>query len=183
MFVVLKNNHTQSYLLSVKLGVDFVTCCSSAFLAEREGFEPPEPLSSTVFKTAAIDHSAISPCFYFIGEYASEKRCKGTTLFLFHKLLSCFFIKNVYRATELLGLLLCCLIVVHNISDNNTDTPGRSNRNAERDVKITLRIGHTGCIEQVAVLGMIKHQSFKNAVSLEIGRKKRRNVCFGKSSV
>ena len=29
--------------------------------AEREGFEPPEPLSSTVFKTAAIDHSAISP--------------------------------------------------------------------------------------------------------------------------
>ena len=31
-------------------------------LAEREGFEPPEPLSSTVFKTAAIDHSAISPC-------------------------------------------------------------------------------------------------------------------------
>ena len=32
------------------------------FFAEREGFEPPEPLSSTVFKTAAIDHSAISPC-------------------------------------------------------------------------------------------------------------------------
>ena len=31
------------------------------WLAEREGFEPPEPLSSTVFKTAAIDHSAISP--------------------------------------------------------------------------------------------------------------------------
>jgi hypothetical protein len=31
------------------------------FLAEREGFEPPEPLGSTVFKTAAIDHSAISP--------------------------------------------------------------------------------------------------------------------------
>ena len=32
-----------------------------SFFAEREGFEPPEPLSSTVFKTAAIDHSAISP--------------------------------------------------------------------------------------------------------------------------
>ena len=29
--------------------------------AEREGFEPPEPCGSTVFKTAAIDHSAISP--------------------------------------------------------------------------------------------------------------------------
>ena len=29
--------------------------------AESEGFEPPEPFSSTVFKTAAIDHSANSP--------------------------------------------------------------------------------------------------------------------------
>ena len=29
--------------------------------AEREGFEPPVPLSTTVFKTAAFDHSAISP--------------------------------------------------------------------------------------------------------------------------
>ena len=45
---------------------------SSCCVAEREGFEPPEPLSSTVFKTAAIDHSAISPrnrlqkyCFFF----------------------------------------------------------------------------------------------------------------------
>ncbi len=40
-------------------------------LAEREGFEPPEPLSSTVFKTAAIDHSAISPCILLKCE------CKG----------------------------------------------------------------------------------------------------------
>ena len=31
------------------------------FLAEREGFEPPEPFSSTVFKTAVIDHSTTSP--------------------------------------------------------------------------------------------------------------------------
>jgi hypothetical protein len=37
----------------------------SHFLAEREGFEPPEPLSSTVFKTAAIDHSAISPKYFW----------------------------------------------------------------------------------------------------------------------
>ena len=29
--------------------------------AEREGFEPPEAFTSTVFKTAAIDHSATSP--------------------------------------------------------------------------------------------------------------------------
>ena len=30
-------------------------------LAESEGFEPPEPCGSTVFKTAAIDHSANFP--------------------------------------------------------------------------------------------------------------------------
>ena len=33
------------------------------FIAEREGFEPPEPRSSTVFKTAVIDHSTTSPDF------------------------------------------------------------------------------------------------------------------------
>ena len=32
------------------------------YWAEREGFEPPDLLQSTVFKTAAIDRSAISPC-------------------------------------------------------------------------------------------------------------------------
>ena len=34
---------------------------SSFYLAEREGFEPPETFASTVFKTAAFDRSAISP--------------------------------------------------------------------------------------------------------------------------
>ena len=29
--------------------------------AESEGFEPPEPCSSTVFKTASLDHSDNSP--------------------------------------------------------------------------------------------------------------------------
>gem|GEM_PF-4928147 len=29
--------------------------------AEREGFEPPVPLSTTVFKTVVIDHSTTSP--------------------------------------------------------------------------------------------------------------------------
>ena len=31
------------------------------FIAEREGFEPPVPLGTAVFKTAVIDHSTISP--------------------------------------------------------------------------------------------------------------------------
>ena len=30
-------------------------------LAERQGFEPRVPRGTTVFKTAAIDHSATSP--------------------------------------------------------------------------------------------------------------------------
>ena len=32
-----------------------------SLLAEREGFEPPVPLGTTVFKTVVIDHSTISP--------------------------------------------------------------------------------------------------------------------------
>ena len=31
------------------------------FMAEREGFEPPVSYPTTVFKTAAFSHSAISP--------------------------------------------------------------------------------------------------------------------------
>ncbi len=33
------------------------------FPAEREGFEPPVPLGTVVFKTTVIDHSTISPVF------------------------------------------------------------------------------------------------------------------------
>ena len=33
-------------------------------MAEREGFEPPDRFRSTVFKTAAFDHSATSPGVY-----------------------------------------------------------------------------------------------------------------------
>ena len=34
--------------------------------AEKEGFEPPDLLQSTVFKTAAFDRSAISPIRVFV---------------------------------------------------------------------------------------------------------------------
>ena len=43
--------------------------------AEREGFEPPEHRCSTVFKTAAFDHSAIFPCWWH----------KGNAFFHFYK--------------------------------------------------------------------------------------------------
>ena len=35
--------------------------CSSRSVADREGFEPPVPLSTAVFKTAVIDHSTTFP--------------------------------------------------------------------------------------------------------------------------
>ena len=43
---------------------DFLKAFVKSFVfvsAERQGFEPREVLPSTVFKTAAIDHSATSP--------------------------------------------------------------------------------------------------------------------------
>ena len=53
------------------------------FIAEREGFEPPEVLPSTVFKTAAIDHSAISPKKLYVNRFLRQplllpiNGCKG----------------------------------------------------------------------------------------------------------
>ena len=49
-------------------------------LAETEGFEPPKPFGLTVFKTAAIDHSAISPLqkynfFPLVAFFAEKKSC------------------------------------------------------------------------------------------------------------
>ena len=43
-----------------KKGTSYLIDCLS-LSAEREGFEPPEAFTSTVFKTAAFDRSAISP--------------------------------------------------------------------------------------------------------------------------
>ena len=55
-------------------------CKLPPFFAEREGFEPPVPRSTTVFKTAAIDHSAISPKLSYKST-CFQKRCKCTTFF------------------------------------------------------------------------------------------------------
>ena len=53
------------------------------FIAEREGFEPPVPLGTAVFKTAVIDHSTISPICYFVrfATIISQLRCKGMDYF------------------------------------------------------------------------------------------------------
>ena len=49
------------------------------FSAEREGFEPPVPLSTAVFKTAVIDHSTTFPVL--IMSCRSQKRCNGRYFF------------------------------------------------------------------------------------------------------
>ena len=48
--------------LPIKIKKKQLTCC---FPAERQGFEPRVPRGTTVFKTAAIDHSATSPKLLF----------------------------------------------------------------------------------------------------------------------
>ena len=60
-----------------------------SFSAEREGFEPPAPLSAAVFKTAVIDHSTISPDV-LRGRLSFQKRCKGT-IFYFNLQVFCYF--------------------------------------------------------------------------------------------
>ena len=48
-------------------------------LAEREGFETPVPLGTTVFKTVVIDHSTISPMV--VSTNFSRSECKGRLFF------------------------------------------------------------------------------------------------------
>ena len=46
-------------------------------MAESEGFEPPDLLQSTVFKTAAFDRSANSPIQVVLGRIIYDPDCAG----------------------------------------------------------------------------------------------------------
>ena len=61
--------------------------------AEREGFEPPVPLGTAVFKTAVIDHSTISPMLSSLlaSRCALKASAKVLSFFDFAKLLQFFF--------------------------------------------------------------------------------------------
>ena len=61
--------------LQTKKRLPFSSRLCKIFVAEREGFEPPEHRCSTVFKTAAFDHSAIFPGWWH----------KGNAFFHFYK--------------------------------------------------------------------------------------------------
>jgi hypothetical protein len=60
----------------------------SILLAEREGFEPPDLLQSTVFKTAAFDRSAISPRQKYISTRNKQKN-NPKNFYKFLKLKAC----------------------------------------------------------------------------------------------
>ena len=80
---------------------DFLKAFVKSFVfvsAERQGFEPRVPRSTTVFKTAAIDHSATSPKLLFRSA-PFRKRCKGTNFFYTSKHLRIFFQKKYFYAT------------------------------------------------------------------------------------
>ena len=51
------------------------------FIAERQGFEPRVPRGTTVFKTAAIDHSATSPIFQSIRAFGFKSGAKVRIIF------------------------------------------------------------------------------------------------------
>ena len=77
-------SHTiRELYLVCTLALNALPACYSTLplfpFAEREGFEPPDLWQSTVFKTAAFDHSATSPIVHPTGvepvTYALEVRC------------------------------------------------------------------------------------------------------------
>ncbi len=66
-----------------------------SFSAESEGFEPPNPLRSTVFKTAAINHSANSPMFWDCKDRYFYAFCKKNYRFYYPLQLFFFFCKEL----------------------------------------------------------------------------------------
>ena len=82
--------------------------------AEREGFEPPVPLSTTVFKTVVIDHSTISPILC-PGNSLPQKRCKGTWLFSFVQIFNEKSALNFWFYSFPAFIALCKLLLLNDI--------------------------------------------------------------------
>lgn len=67
--------------------------CNFLHSAESEGFEPPEAFTSTVFKTAALNHSANSPTYFtFLSERIAKvvKKIYSAKFFLAFRLFFAF---------------------------------------------------------------------------------------------
>ncbi len=79
------------------------------YIAEGEGFEPPEALTSTVFKTAAIDHSAIPPdnnsCFKI---ECKDKNYFGKKKHYFASYLKKSFFHRIFVYSSVLSQSIAC---------------------------------------------------------------------------
>ena len=83
-------------------------------VAEREGFEPPVPLGTVVFKTTVIDHATISPLYWgnrgFLIAGAKVRRKNETTKFFgnyFAKKM--LFARFLYHEEQFSAVFLCIL--------------------------------------------------------------------------
>ena len=68
--------HAQTPQYKGNRGCDITPQPRGIILAERQGFEPWEALTSTVFKTAAFDHSATSPLTLPLPVFRPERKPK-----------------------------------------------------------------------------------------------------------
>ena len=65
-------------VLRTKKPIALATGSFILFIAEAEGFEPPVPCGTLVFKTSAFDHSAISPAANRFALPRFQGECKIT---------------------------------------------------------------------------------------------------------
>ena len=96
------------------------------FIAEREGFEPPEPFSSTVFKTAVIDHSTTSPSAENLQNPVWD--CKDIHILCFCKKKLYFHIRLICAGSGLAAELSAGGAVVADGNAGSTGAAGRSER-------------------------------------------------------
>lgn len=69
-------------------------------IAEREGFEPPVGYPTTVFKTAAFDHSAISLCASAYPKRGAKVERKVILAIVEGNNLKCFFLQKALSAVK-----------------------------------------------------------------------------------
>ena len=95
----------------LKNRVNYYHLTTYTIFAEREGFEPPEPFSSTVFKTAVIDHSTTSPYVPKLEHYSlNSNRIANIVIFRivtnYFQLFNCCYIASILHSALILYILV-----------------------------------------------------------------------------
>ena len=83
-------------------------------VAEREGFEPPVPLGTVVFKTTVIDHSTISPLHWgnrgFLIAGAKVRRKNETTKFFRDYFAKKMLLSRFLSREEQFSMVFLCIL-------------------------------------------------------------------------